>query len=499
VGDVLLYAESNTQQILIGAQQDGSNSRAALTVIPTNDVTIGYQLNSDYVNALEVRLQLADHAFSGSNDMPPSGYLTTLVDTSNTTYTMQATVIATSNQTFGGGVNPVLTATSNLAYTDSAKLVLTSNLAYADSAKLVLTSNLAYADSSKLASTSNLAYADSAKLASTSNLAYADSAKLTSTSNLAYADSVELASTSNLAYAMSNFAYADSAKLVLTSNLAYADSPKLASTSNLAYAMSNFAYATSNLAYADSAKLASTSNLAYATSNLAYAASNQAFSIATLNASTSSLSFGKSNVAFVADGALLTIGSNANQGYPLEVQTVSSLGDSISIYSAGDISALSDLRVKTDLQVIDNALSKMDVIHGYTYLRRNGAVEGVEQRRCAGVIAQEMQFALPEVVSETPDGLLHVAYGNIAALLIQATKELAASRATLTVTTTRPDEQFCLSLPDAQSAAWASAVISPTSSYSRCFVALSEDKTSVRGRCELPGTFTVVAFASPLA
>jgi len=43
------------------------------------------------------------------------------------------------------------------------------------------------------------------------------------------------------------------------------------------------------------------------------------------------------------------------------------------------------------------------------------------------VVAQEIERALPEAVSEDPvTGHLHVAYGNMVGLLIEAIKELSA-------------------------------------------------------------------------
>ena len=43
-----------------------------------------------------------------------------------------------------------------------------------------------------------------------------------------------------------------------------------------------------------------------------------------------------------------------------------------------------------------------------------------------GVIAQEVQEVIPEVIHETAGGMLGVAYGNLVGVLIEAVKELSA-------------------------------------------------------------------------
>lgn len=87
--------------------------------------------------------------------------------------------------------------------------------------------------------------------------------------------------------------------------------------------------------------------------------------------------------------------------------------------AAGNVTAYSDIRIKEDIRAISDALYKVQQIGGYTYRRTDtGEVQ-------AGVIAQEVRAVLPEVVSQDDDGRLSVAYGNLAALLIQAVKELA--------------------------------------------------------------------------
>lgn len=88
----------------------------------------------------------------------------------------------------------------------------------------------------------------------------------------------------------------------------------------------------------------------------------------------------------------------------------------------GDATFFSDERVKADIRVIDNALDKVKQIRGVTFVRTNVP----DKTRKTGVIAQEIQKVLPEVVSESVDGTLTVAYGNTIGLLIEAIKELNA-------------------------------------------------------------------------
>lgn len=85
--------------------------------------------------------------------------------------------------------------------------------------------------------------------------------------------------------------------------------------------------------------------------------------------------------------------------------------------SSGNVSAYSDIKFKSDIKPIENALDKVMQIGGYTY-----EMEG-HTKRTTGVIAQEVQKVLPEVITEDKDGNLAVAYANMVGLLIEAIKE----------------------------------------------------------------------------
>jgi hypothetical protein len=94
-----------------------------------------------------------------------------------------------------------------------------------------------------------------------------------------------------------------------------------------------------------------------------------------------------------------------------------------SLYAEGDIVAYSDARKKSEIVTIDNALDKVQQLRGVYYVRTDEAEKG----RQTGVIAQEINEVLPEVVTYAADiDEYGVKYGNIAGVLIEAIKEQQA-------------------------------------------------------------------------
>jgi hypothetical protein len=87
---------------------------------------------------------------------------------------------------------------------------------------------------------------------------------------------------------------------------------------------------------------------------------------------------------------------------------------------SGEVTAYSDQRLKTNVETIPNALDKINQCRGVSFDK--------DGRRGLGVIAQEIQKILPEVVLEGNDEnkTLSVAYGNVVGVLIEAVKELTA-------------------------------------------------------------------------
>ena len=87
------------------------------------------------------------------------------------------------------------------------------------------------------------------------------------------------------------------------------------------------------------------------------------------------------------------------------------------IYATGNVTAYSDKRNKTNLQIIEESIEKLKRVNGYTY-EKDGS-------RYTGLVAQEVLAILPEaVVGNEKDGY-GLAYGNMAGIFVEAIKELS--------------------------------------------------------------------------
>ena len=95
-------------------------------------------------------------------------------------------------------------------------------------------------------------------------------------------------------------------------------------------------------------------------------------------------------------------------------------GENGNLTAEGDVTAFSDERLKENITVIPNAIEKVSQIRGVTYTRND---QKDKEKVYAGVIAQEVEKVLPEVVNTTEDDTKTVAYGNMVGLLIEAVKE----------------------------------------------------------------------------
>jgi hypothetical protein len=136
--------------------------------------------------------------------------------------------------------------------------------------------------------------------------------------------------------------------------------------------------------------------------------------VPTLNQSTTA-SAGSLSTTFTSGYVLYGQGT----GVPAASSALSFDTGTSTLTATGDVVAYSDRNIKTNIEPIIDALSKVSSIGGYTFTRTD-----IPSGRRTGVIAQEVRDVLPEAVYETENGTLTVAYGNMVGLLIEAIKEL---------------------------------------------------------------------------
>lgn len=105
--------------------------------------------------------------------------------------------------------------------------------------------------------------------------------------------------------------------------------------------------------------------------------------------------------------------------------SVSGDGNFTGSVTATNITAPSDIRFKKNIQTINNSLNKVLNIRGVYYDWRVNEYpdRGFSGKKQVGVIAQEVEKVLPELVITDNDGYKSVAYDKLTAVLIEAVKE----------------------------------------------------------------------------
>ena len=130
-------------------------------------------------------------------------------------------------------------------------------------------------------------------------------------------------------------------------------------------------------------------------------------------------------------GSILQSGSITTNGIGVGTAPSGVVG---AILATNDIVAFasSDERLKENVVSIENAVKKVEAIGGYTY--NWIPMEGVHvygDMKDVGVIAQEVEKVLPELVSDRENGYKAVKYDKLTAVLIEAVKELSERVKTL--------------------------------------------------------------------
>ena len=112
-------------------------------------------------------------------------------------------------------------------------------------------------------------------------------------------------------------------------------------------------------------------------------------------------------------------------GYPELASNIEEINKNVltvggSVYASHDVSTDSDISYKYNLEKIQDVRYKVEQLNGYTFDRNDTN----EKRRFSGLIAQDVEKVLPEVIIKKHDGKLRVLYNNLAGLFVECFKDL---------------------------------------------------------------------------
>ena len=86
--------------------------------------------------------------------------------------------------------------------------------------------------------------------------------------------------------------------------------------------------------------------------------------------------------------------------------------------SATNFDSLSDFNKKTDIETINNAIESVIMLRGVTFNWKENGLKSM------GLIAQELEEIIPEVVMTNDRGEKSVTYGSLIGLLVESIKDL---------------------------------------------------------------------------
>lgn len=98
------------------------------------------------------------------------------------------------------------------------------------------------------------------------------------------------------------------------------------------------------------------------------------------------------------------------------------------IFCRNDIVAYqppSDVRIKNNLELINEPIKKIKALNGYVFSFNNDAPDHLKNKTSYGLVAQDVEKVLPHAVEERHTGIKGVNYNNITPLLVEGFKKLS--------------------------------------------------------------------------
>jgi len=378
--------------------------------------------------------------------------------------------------TAGAGNNSTMVATTafvQTAITSSSSFAngafVTANSAASFANGAFTQANTAQATAISGASFANGAFtqANTAQATATSGASFANGAFTTANSAASFANGAFVTANSSASFANGAFTQANTAQLTATSGASFANgaftqannTTGVDNTQNTnissaqSYANGAFTRANSAYNYANSSTFSVTagtglsSNVASGTGNISLSLATTAVAAGTYGGASQIPvvtidTYGRAtyaaNVTFSGGATITDDTTTSASRYPLFADATSgtlstaytsstelTYNPSTGTLSAVIFTSLSDRNVKDNIQVVTNALDTIKQLEGVSFSwKENG-------NKSYGVIAQDVEQVLPDVVQTNDAGLKTVDYQALSAFLIESIKELKTEIDTL--------------------------------------------------------------------
>ena len=114
----------------------------------------------------------------------------------------------------------------------------------------------------------------------------------------------------------------------------------------------------------------------------------------------------------------MKVGGNVNTQFKTYSTQIMKPLECDSTVTCTSLTETSDLRIKDNIEQLTGALNTISSLRGITYTNKDTNKDSI------GVIAQEVEEILPELVGEDTSGMANVRYTGLVPVLIEAIKEL---------------------------------------------------------------------------
>jgi hypothetical protein len=116
---------------------------------------------------------------------------------------------------------------------------------------------------------------------------------------------------------------------------------------------------------------------------------------------------------------MLAQGTSGNTA-PKVSSTKLTFNPSTGLLTSTDYNSSSDKRLKKNIKTVTGALATVDALRGVSFEWKEGGAKSI------GMIAQEVQEVIPDVVTTDDTGYMGIKYTNMIGVLVEAIKELKA-------------------------------------------------------------------------